>query len=104
VDRYAEDDGEDAWQAAGQVISMVSGKWTVPVLSELKDGPRNYNELARAVGTDNKTLARTLRPLLAEKLVLRESHDSQHVTYRLAPRAREMTDLVEALACWWQSA
>jgi len=91
------------WQAAGQAISLVSGKWTVPVLSELRKSPKSYNELARAVGADHKTLARTLRRLQAENLVVREPKGCQRVTYSLAPRAREITDLIEALACWWQS-
>ena len=91
------------WQAAGQAISLVSGKWTVPVLGELRESPKNYNELARALGLDHKTLARTLRRLQDEKLVLRESQGCQRVTYSLAPRAREITGLIEALACWWQS-
>ena len=91
------------WQAAGQALSLVSGKWTVPVLSELTESPKNYNELARALGTDHKTLARTLHRLQADNLVLRESQGSQRVTYSLAPRAREITSLIEALACWWQS-
>ena len=91
------------WQAAGQALSLVSGKWTVPVLSELTESPKNYNELARAVGTDHKTLARTLRRLQADNLVLRESQGCQRVTYSLAPRAREITSLIDALACWWES-
>ena len=91
------------WQAVERAISLVSGKWTVPVLGELRKSPRNYNELARAVGTDHKTLARTLQRLQAENLVLRESQGGQRVTYRLAPRAREITRLIDALAGWWQS-
>jgi DNA-binding HxlR family transcriptional regulator len=91
------------WQAAGQAILLVSGKWTVPVLGELRRSPRNYNDLARAVGTDHKTLTRTLQRLQADNLVLRESHGPQRVTYRLAPRAREITNLIEALGCWWKS-
>jgi len=75
----------------------------MPVLSELTASPKNYNELARALGTDHKTLARTLRRLQADNLVSRESEGRQRVTYSLTPRAREITGLIEALACWWQS-
>jgi DNA-binding HxlR family transcriptional regulator len=90
------------WHAAGQAISLVSGKWVFPVLAELADSPKSYNELARAVGTDHKTLARALSRLQADGLVQREPCERPRVTYRLAPRARAMADLVEALACWWQ--
>lgn len=92
------------WHAAGRAISLVSGKWTLPVLAELAESPKSYNELARAVGTDHKTLARTLSRLQADDLVLRDSRGCRRVTYLLAPRAQGMANLVEALACWWQPA
>jgi DNA-binding HxlR family transcriptional regulator len=101
--RTTQDRSVNDWQAAGQAVSLVSGKWTVPVLNELRKSPRNYNELARAVGTDHKTLARTLQRLQADNLVLRESQGRQRVIYQLSPRAREITSLLEALARWWQS-
>ena len=89
------------WRSVKAAVSLISGKWTLPVLAALADGSKRHNELARAVGVDNKTLARVLQRLLAEGLVVREVVSSQRVTYRLSPHGRTLDAMMQDIGAWW---
>ncbi len=59
-------------EAARATIDLISGKWVLPVLFELGRGASCYNDLARAVDAEHKTLSRALRRLEAAGVVQRE--------------------------------
>lgn len=87
-------------------IALVSGKWVLPVLEALRRRPRGYNELARAVDVDHKTLDRTLSRLRRRALVERTPSRiggelEARMRYRLTDRARAMLTAIDALSGWW---
>ncbi|WP_433432027.1 winged helix-turn-helix transcriptional regulator [Nonomuraea sp. CA-141351] len=88
---------------AQRVINAFSGKWPLVVLSELSDGPRCHNELARACGLDHKTLGRELKRLEHSRLIRRDilTDKPVRVCYQLTARALSAAPLISELAeCW----
>lgn len=81
-------------QKVDEVLRLISRRWTLPVMNELAKGIRSHNDLARAVGADNKQLARALQPLVRKQLVYRKVHATTppvRVYYSLTPRGKAIT-------------
>jgi DNA-binding HxlR family transcriptional regulator len=53
-------------------VDVIGGKWKPLILRELKDGPRRFGELRRAIpGVRHKVLTEQLRQLENEDIVTR---------------------------------
>jgi DNA-binding HxlR family transcriptional regulator/DNA-binding transcriptional ArsR family regulator len=81
-------------QKSDEILRLISRRWTLPVMNELAKGIRSHNDLARAVGVDNKQLARALQPLVRKQLVYRKVHAATppvRVYYCLSPRGKVIT-------------
>lgn len=95
----------DDWQAAYDAVNFLARKWVIAVLTELANGPRRHNELARAIGVDHRSLDRVLAQLQSANLVEREvdvAAPPLQVYYRLPPRAAEVRQPLAELTNWWQ--
>ncbi|MEU5880909.1 helix-turn-helix domain-containing protein [Spirillospora sp. NPDC047279] len=82
------------------MLRLISRRWTLPVMNELTKGIRSHNDLARAVGADNKQLARVLQPLVHKKLVYRKVHATTspvRVYYSLTPRGKAIAGFCSEL-------
>lgn len=84
-------------------MDPLGGKWTVVLLSHLKERPHRYAELRAAVpGITEKVLADRLRRLVADGLVEREqiSATPPHVVYSLSDEGRSLEPALDALYAW----
>jgi DNA-binding HxlR family transcriptional regulator len=87
-------------QKVDEVLRLISRRWTLPVMNELNKGIRSHNDLARAIGADNKQLARALQSLVHKKFVHRKVHATTppvRVYYSLTPRGKAITALCSEL-------
>lgn len=85
------------------VLDHVVSKWGVLVLSALSGGTRRWGELRREVdGISEKMLASTLRTLVDDGVVHRESLPTvpPHVEYTLTPLGRDLMERMLPLLEW----
>ncbi len=85
------------------VLSLLAGKWNVPVLYLLAGGTRRYSEVLYEVGEiSKKTLTHTLRSLEQEGLVLRRAYAEvpPRVEYSLTPLGWSLTGPLMTLYEW----
>lgn len=86
-------------------MHVIEGKWKVLVLWEVRDRPRRFGELRRALpGISEKVLAQQLRELETDGIVHREVHDTvpPKVEYTLTDEGRELNAALEPLGAWGQ--
>jgi DNA-binding HxlR family transcriptional regulator len=91
----------DEWGSAEEAVGILSGRWTLTVLSALSEESRSHNELARRTGLHNKQLERVLARLEKNGVVARENRGCGHrVFYRLTATGSCLVDAVSTLAGW----
>ncbi|MCP9886012.1 helix-turn-helix transcriptional regulator [Synechococcus sp. ATX 2A4] len=84
-------------------LSVMQGRWKVPLLRELADGTRRFSALQRALeGVSPKVLTSQLRELEAAGVVEREvfAEVPPRVEYRLSPRGWTLIPVLESLHAW----
>ena len=94
---------ERARQLARSVFAVVSTKWGLTVLEEIRQRPRRFRELKRSIGTiSDKVLTQTLRDLEAHGLIHRHDHRSANprVDYTLTDAGRDLVSTVHGLCDW----
>ncbi len=87
------------------VLKRVGDKWSVLVVALLRDGPKRFSELRRAIdGISQRMLTLTLRSLERDGLVTRtvEPTIPPRVDYELTKLGRTLLEPVIALARWSQ--
>ncbi|KJL47537.1 putative HTH-type transcriptional regulator YybR [Microbacterium hydrocarbonoxydans] len=85
------------------ILDHIMSKWGVLVLASLSDGTRRWGELRREVdGISEKMLATTLRTLVDDGIVHRESFPTvpPHVEYSLTPLGRDLMERMLPLIGW----
>jgi len=92
------------------LLRVLMGPWTTYILYVLRtNGPTRFGELKRRVaGISAKVLTERLRMLVSADIVLRHYEPTipPQVTYALAPRGRELADIIDRLdqvAKKWQA-
>ena len=96
----------DAFLAAcptRKLLDRISDKWVSLVLVALADGPRRYNDIARAIaGVSQKMLTQTLRSLERDGLVVRTVTPAVpvRVDYDLTPLGRTLLPVMRAIKVW----
>jgi DNA-binding HxlR family transcriptional regulator len=94
---------EQAREVARSVFAVVSTKWGLTVLEEIRQGPRRFRELKRSIGTiSDKVLTQTLRDLEAHGLIHRHDHRSANprVDYTLTNAGQDLVATVHGLCDW----
>lgn len=84
-------------------MTILGGKWKIPIVWELREGPRRLSQLRRAMpGVAESVLIRQLRELERDHLVRREDHHELplRVTYELAPLGAALHQSVKLLEAW----
>ena len=84
---------ERARHLARSVFTVVSTKWGLTVLEEIRQRPRRFRELKRSIGTiSDKVLTQTLRRLERNGMVTRRVIDAPilGVEYALTPLGRSL--------------
>jgi len=89
-------------------LDLLSARWTLHIVRCLLGGKRRFNELAREIGVNPRTLRARLRALEREGAVRRTvvSTMPPYVEYDLTEKGRAMNRVFEALADWgrqWMS-
>jgi DNA-binding HxlR family transcriptional regulator len=90
----------------GESIELLQEKWVLYIIRSLLEGPRGFNELARAVGGVNTTtLAARLERLEREGIVTKtiESTMPPRTRYRLTPGGLALQEVIEAIDRWARS-
>lgn len=82
---------------------MLSGKWKIPLLAALSDGPLRFNEIQKALGDITpKMLSKELRELELNEFVERKVFNTVPVTviYELTPYSETVDPIINALREW----
>lgn len=84
------------------VLSLLSARWTLHIVHSLAAGPRRFNELAREVGVNPRTLRERLRGLAEQEIVARRvvSEVPPNVEYSLTDKGMSLSGIVDRLADW----
>ena len=92
------------WELSQHVIGLIDGRWTLPVLAELQNGGRRYQDLDEALdGVSHKVLTDTLRRAERDGLVVRHLDPGRVETatlYQLTELGRSLDEPLAALERW----
>ncbi len=84
-------------------ITIIGGKWKIPILYNLREETLRFSELKRALSTvTQKMLTQQLRELERDGLVLRKVYAQvpPKVEYSITPMAKKLEPILDALCCW----
>lgn len=86
-------------QHENDVLMVRPGKWTLTVITLLRNETRRFNELKRAGGISQKTLTLTLRELERDGFVTRTMFATipPRVDYELTELGRDLLELADSL-------
>lgn len=85
------------------ILSLVGDKWTVMIVMVLRERPRRFNEMKRAVGgISQQMLTRTLKALERDGMVTRTVHPTvpPQVEYGLTALGHSLSGPVMQLGTW----
>jgi len=88
---------------ANKLLSIVSSKWTLLILSELLDGTKRFGQLKKSLpGISPKTLSQRLQELEKEGLVNRKIYPEvpPRVEYSLSQKAEGLKSIFFSLVQW----
>lgn len=89
--------------AVRDTLDVVSGKWKLPIIIALKDGPKRFNELERLVaGISPKLLSKELRDLEVNEFVTRTVYPTTPVKieYALTDYSDTLSKVIEEMRHW----
>ena len=84
-------------------LDVISGRWKVMVIFWLLQDKRRFNQLQRDLaGITHRTLAKQLREMEADGLVVREDFGEipPRVEYRLTPLGQSLEPVLAAMHEW----
>jgi DNA-binding HxlR family transcriptional regulator len=90
-------------KSVSEILSRIGDKWSVLVVMTLKDGPRRFSEIRRAIPeVSQRMLTLTLRGLERDGLVSRKVTPTipPRVDYKLTALGRSLQEPVIALGQW----
>ncbi|GAB3764799.1 winged helix-turn-helix transcriptional regulator [Spirosoma pomorum] len=90
-------------RAVKDALYVLSGKWKLPLILALTDGPKRFNELQRLLGDITpKVLTKELRELEQHEFVTREVYSTipVTVTYQLTPYSGSLGKVLDELKQW----
>lgn len=97
------EDCSKAMLSIKDALEAVEGKWKLLILYSLCSGPKRFKEIAREVsGITDKTLAKELKLLQANKLIKREVYDTSppSVEYTITRHGRSLNKVLHELWSW----
>ncbi len=89
--------------AVKDALYVLSGKWKLPVILVLSEGPLRFNEIQRSLGDITpKILSKELRELEMNEFVIRQVYPTTPVTvtYELTPYSRSLDKVMDELRNW----
>lgn len=89
--------------AVGDALYAIGGKWKLPIVIAMYDGPKRFNELQRCViGISGKVLSSELKELELNGFIIRNVLVEYPVVieYELTPYSYTLKDVVLSLSQW----
>ncbi|ALV31170.1 helix-turn-helix domain-containing protein [Streptomyces sp. CdTB01] len=86
-----------------EVLDIVGDKWSLLVVRNLRQGPRRFTELKRAIdGISQRMLTVTLRSLERDGILTRTVRNVMppHVSYELTPMGKTLRQATAPLLEW----
>ena len=87
-------------------LYVLSGKWKLPIIVALREGPKRFTELQRTVGgITPKLLSKELKELEVNEFVVRQIYPTSpvRVEYELTEYSTSLDQIIDALREWgWQ--
>jgi len=87
-------------------LAMIGGRWKIPLIFHLMDGPRRFSELSRALaGVSQKMLTQQLREMERNGLVERKVYAQvpPRVDYELTALGKSLKPVVDAMCEWGEA-
>lgn len=93
------------WRSTQDAVEFVRGRWTLPIIAALEDGPLRHNDLRRVVGDriSEKVFDETLARLAERGVLVRQVDPGINppaVSYELTPVAASMFEPLSGVAAW----
>ena len=95
--------GSKPASTAELTLSKISGKWKMPIVCQLSDGPKRFSVLQRAfVGITQRMLTKQLRELEADFIIKRKVYAQvpPKVEYSLSPIGEKLKPILLQLKSW----
>lgn len=89
--------------AVGDALYAIGGKWKLPIIVAMKEGPARFNELQRTIeGISPKVLSSELKDMELNGFVKRHVYSATPVIieYELTEYSRTLEPVLEALVNW----
>lgn len=99
-------DGAECNRALAAVrdsLYVIGGKWKLPIIIALTEGPQRFRELQRSLeGITPKVLSKELKELELNAFIVRTVYDTKPVTveYGLTEYSRTLRPVLNALRIW----
>jgi len=90
-------------KAVKDTLYVLSGKWKLPLILTLANGPLRFKEIQRALGDITpKILSKELRELEMNEFVERKIFSTKPVTvlYEITPYSRSLDKVLDELKIW----
>ncbi|MCG8328416.1 MAG: helix-turn-helix transcriptional regulator [Chitinophagales bacterium] len=87
-------------------LSIIRGRWTLPIIHTLMDGTKRFKELERAVhGINTRMLVKELKELEAQKIVTRKAYATipPKVEYSLTDKGKGLKKVMNEIEIWCQT-
>jgi len=84
-------------------LSVISGKWKLKILNQLRNGPKRYSEINRGIsGITEKMLSQQLRELEDDRIITRKIYPEvpPRVEYTFTALGLEMSVIFKSLEIW----
>jgi DNA-binding HxlR family transcriptional regulator len=94
---------KSAMSSVKDALYVLNGKWKLPLIIALREGPRRFNEIQKElVDITPKVLSKELRELELNEFVVRKVYHTVPVTvtYELTPYSDSVSPIIEALKAW----
>ncbi|HVW94803.1 MAG TPA: helix-turn-helix domain-containing protein [Mucilaginibacter sp.] len=89
--------------AVRDALYVLNGKWKLPLIVALSNGPKRFNEIQRSLdGITPKILSKELRELEINEFVVRKVAPTIPVSvlYELTPYSKTLEKVTEELRAW----
>lgn len=95
----------DYSQDLEQTLDVIGNKWTLPIVLNLLEGPKRFNELQKATCCCPRTLSARLSELESSGVVARKTFKQLplKVEYSLTKKGESLSSIINAMATWGKS-
>ncbi|MCZ4245864.1 winged helix-turn-helix transcriptional regulator [Pedobacter punctiformis] len=89
--------------AVKDALYVLNGKWKLPLIISLQEGPKRFNEIQKSLGEITpKILSKELKDLELNEFVIRRVFSTTPVTitYELTPYSQTLEKVIDELRNW----